>query len=215
MFFKQFLFLNPMEVKYTCDFKKTIHAILHKYSGIKLDLMISGGSILDCFDAVMVKELNTSLWSIFYSDERCSGYDLNYNKSLRFVNNTKAAVNPMKFENDTSAVINIYNESCKHIDLAILGIGEDGHVASIFPGSKHLDSDEYFIAINDSPKPPSERVTVTLKFLNECVDDLIFLIPPKLGKVKETRAPCDDIIKRLTRPFTVILDHSKKQGEIV
>jgi 6-phosphogluconolactonase len=47
-------------------------------------------------------------------------------------------------------------------DLVILGMGEDGHTASLFPASKHLDDDAPAVAVFDAPKPPPERVSLGL-----------------------------------------------------
>lgn len=51
------------------------------------------------------------------------------------------------------------------LDVALLGIGEDGHVASLFPGSPSLAAFEQVIGITDSPKPPPERITLSLPVL--------------------------------------------------
>jgi 6-phosphogluconolactonase len=53
------------------------------------------------------------------------------------------------------------------IDLNILGVGPDGHVASLFPGVADLDDQRSVFAITDSPKPPAERISFTMKFINE------------------------------------------------
>lgn len=52
-------------------------------------------------------------------------------------------------------------------DVLMLGVGPDGHVASLFPGSAQLDVDDVIaVAVTDSPKPPPERVTLTSAALN-------------------------------------------------
>jgi 6-phosphogluconolactonase len=53
------------------------------------------------------------------------------------------------------------------IDLNILGVGPDGHVASLFPGVADLDDLRNIFAITDSPKPPAARISFTMKFINE------------------------------------------------
>lgn len=53
------------------------------------------------------------------------------------------------------------------IDLVVLGIGPDGHVASLFPGADALDAGEHAVCVGvrSSPKPPPERITLTLAAL--------------------------------------------------
>ena len=52
-------------------------------------------------------------------------------------------------------------------DLVMLGVGPDGHVASLFPGSPALEVDDTVaVAVSDSPKPPPERISLTFGALN-------------------------------------------------
>jgi 6-phosphogluconolactonase len=53
------------------------------------------------------------------------------------------------------------------LDVIVLGIGPDGHVASLFPGAPTLDADAraLCLGVHDSPKPPPERITLSLSVL--------------------------------------------------
>jgi 6-phosphogluconolactonase len=51
-------------------------------------------------------------------------------------------------------------------DIVMLGIGPDGHIASLFPGFPQLDSDAIAVGVTGSPKPPPERISLTFAALN-------------------------------------------------
>ncbi len=52
------------------------------------------------------------------------------------------------------------------LDLVLLGRGEAGHTASLFPGHPALQSRDSVVAVFDAPKPSPERVTLSMAVLN-------------------------------------------------
>ena len=61
------------------------------------------------------------------------------------------------------------------IDLVLLGSGEDGHVASLFPGHRLLRTwDRDVAALDDAPKPPARRTTLTLRALTAARRIVVF-----------------------------------------
>ena len=98
------------------------------------------------------------------------------------------------------------------LDLIVLGIGPDGHVASLFPGAATLDAGEDAVCtgVRDSPKPPAERITLSLAVLRaarECV-----LLATGAGKADAVNAmlaePSSHVPASLLRRerLTVIVD---------
>jgi 6-phosphogluconolactonase len=64
-----------------------------------------------------------------------------------------------------------------NFDIVILSMGEDGHIASCFPGdTKVLHSTESAASISNSPKPPAERTTITLHRLGQSEITFIFAL---------------------------------------
>lgn len=65
-------------------------------------------------------------------------------------------------------------EQARPFDLVLLGMGEDGHTASLFPGQSHADG-ELVHAVHDAPKPPPERVSLGLAALNDAAGVLVLV----------------------------------------
>jgi 6-phosphogluconolactonase len=74
-------------------------------------------------------------------------------------------------------------------DVALNGIGPDGHAASLFPGRDHGAS-ELVIAVHNSPKPPSERLSFTLSVLNRA--QRVWIVAAGADKADAIRRIADD-----------------------
>lgn len=85
-------------------------------------------------------------------------------------------------------------------DVVWLGVGEDGHTLSLFPGHDNLDDEQpSVIAVSGSPKPPAERISLTIPAVrssNQC-----FILASGEGKANALhRAYTDDLpIARVAR----------------
>ena len=125
---------------------------------------------------------------IWWSDERFverSSAEQNSSPALNSVTNKNVAIHMLRssdeVENIDVAVEDYLAQLGENfMDLTILGLGPDGHVASLFPGAAHIDQLEKVIAITDSPKPPAVRATFTLSMIN--ASTLVWIIAAGASK---------------------------------
>ena len=77
------------------------------------------------------------------------------------------------------------------LDVVMLGVGPDAHVASLFPGQEALDvTDRAAVAVHDSPKPPAERVSLTLPRLRAARS--VWVVASGEGKAEAVAAALAD-----------------------
>jgi len=63
------------------------------------------------------------------------------------------------------------------VHLPVLGVGGDGHVGSLFPGSDQLESkSDGFLLVSDSPKPPERRITLSPELIRGSTHPFLFFI---------------------------------------
>ncbi|NYE38316.1 6-phosphogluconolactonase [Nocardioides cavernae] len=84
------------------------------------------------------------------------------------------------------------SEGAGFFEVLMLGIGPDGHCASLFPGHPALEArDAIAVAVHDSPKPPPDRVTLTFEAMERC--RAVWFIASGAGKAEAVaRALADE-----------------------
>lgn len=86
-----------------------------------------------------------------------------------------------------------FNDGWPRFDLILLGLAPDGHIASLFPGSKALDESERRVVAVRVPKEPPQRLTLTLPAINGAAH-VFFLVAgrAKAGALHRVLVgPCD------------------------
>lgn len=111
---------------------------------------------------------------VWWSDERFmerTSSEQNSSPVYKSVTNPNLVIHTLQASDEVENIdvaVSDYLEQLddNFMDLTILGLGPDGHVASLFPGATHMDRLEKVIAITGSPKPPTIRATFTLSMIN-------------------------------------------------
>ena len=114
-------------------------------------------------------------WSdvhLWYGDERVVPHDdpeSTHRLAMGTLDAPGAIWHPLQVELGCEGAAAAYAEELGDtvIDLALNGLGPDGHTASLFPGHPQLHATGVAVCVRDSPKPPPERMTLTLGKLNE------------------------------------------------
>jgi 6-phosphogluconolactonase len=105
------------------------------------------------------------------------------------------------------------------LDVALLGVGPDGHVASLFPRHRVLDDERrWVVEIDDSPKPPARRLSLSVAALAEARRLVVAAFgTPKAEIVREALEDPDSrlplaIVARRAQRVTLLLDEGAASG---
>jgi 6-phosphogluconolactonase len=139
--------------------------------GVAHVTLAGGTTPMRCYellDSALDDWTGVHLW---YGDERCVPFDdpeSNHGQVKDRLRARGASWHPMPATLGPSEGAMEYGRELGEtiLDITHLGMGPDGHTASLFPDHPILDAHGVAAGITDSPKPPPERITLTLPKLN-------------------------------------------------
>ncbi|HXM59146.1 MAG TPA: 6-phosphogluconolactonase [Candidatus Dormibacteraeota bacterium] len=147
-------------------------------------LVLAGGSTPRRAHALLAeRRLPWGGVTVLFGDERCvppddpeSNYGQAFEELLRHVH--PGSVHRMPGElgaEEAAARYDAIVRELSPLDLVLLGMGPDGHTASLFPGHAALTADGCAVAVHGAPKPPPDRVSLTLPALRSA-RHVVFLV---------------------------------------
>ena len=143
-------------------------------------------------------------WHVFWGDERCvppdhpdSNYGMAHRTLLAQAPIPPPQVHRMRGEDAPEQAAADYAQTLQdalspdgRLDLALLGIGEDGHTASLFPGTEALTERERLVAANWAPHLDAYRITLTFPALNRARNVAVLVTgADKADAVRRALAP--------------------------
>ena len=121
-------------------------------------------------------ESDWSRWQVYFTDERCVPRSDEKRNSLmalksllRDVAIPKTQIHEIMADAGFDVAISAYEKLLRRMlpfDVVLLGMGEDGHTASLFPGVEY-DQLEEIVAVHNAPNEPVERVSLNYSTLNQ------------------------------------------------
>lgn len=151
-------------------------------------IVLAGGNTPRAlYESLREAATDWSRWTIWFGDERCVPADDPQRNSamaraawLDHVAIPATRIHDIPGELGAAGAANLYSEALQNVDLfdvVLLGLGEDGHTASLFPGhdwgTGEVASD--VLAVTDAPKPPPQRVSMSAARLSRA-RDVLFLV---------------------------------------
>jgi 6-phosphogluconolactonase len=189
-----------MDIKIYKDIEETCRMLAHhmkeliERSSGDFHLVLSGGSTPKQLFDILARDFSDIDWGrvhFYWSDERCVDYcseESNYGVAQKrlltplniptdHIHPVKTSCSPVVAAVDYEEVIsNQVPSSCgvPRFDLVILGMGDDGHTASIFPDQLEFITSEKLCEVAKHPQTGQVRVTLTGKLINSA-ENIVFL----------------------------------------
>jgi len=197
----------------------------------RFSLAVPGGSVArDALPALVPVPLDWDRTHVFWVDERAVPR-ADPASNVRVVSGAwlvparapEASLHPMPADGaDLARAADAYEYALRQVlgdrpclDYVLLGVGPDGHVASLFPGHPALaETSRLAVAVFDAPKPPPARLTLTMPLLLDARRVVVAALDaskaPVIGEVLADDAstlPVSVVLRRARRPL-LLLDAS-------
>ena len=137
-------------------------------------LVLAGGSTPKrCYELLAGADVEWGRVTVLFGDERCVPTDhpeSNYRlaKEVLLDRVAPATVHRIAGElgpDEAAAAYDGIVGALAPLDVVLLGAGEDGHTASLFPGHPEVQATGFAVGVRNAPKPPPDRVSLTLPAL--------------------------------------------------
>jgi len=217
---------DALEAAATSRILKAAHAAIARAGAFHL-VLAGGGTPRRIYRALSRHTADWPNWHIYFGDERCLPPDDAERNSrmaadawLDHVPIPPTQIHPIPAELGPVATATAYTQLLAGLgdfDLVLLGLGEDGHTASLFPGHPWgTDADApAALPVFAAPKPPPERVSLSAQRLSAS-REVLFLVSGQ-GKLPAVVAwhggavlPAAAIVP--TAGVDVMLDFALPQG---
>jgi 6-phosphogluconolactonase len=151
-------------------------------------IVLAGGTTpRRVYELLQKADADWPAWHVYFGDERClpPGHAERNSRMaalawLDHVAIPSTQIHPIPAENGAEIAASAYAQtvdSIKQFELVLLGLGEDGHTASLFPHHEWgtLPDSPAVLAVHDAPKPPPDRVSLSARRLGKA-RQVMFLV---------------------------------------
>lgn len=200
----------------TKDIEEKVYALLKRKKEVTIGLP-GGRSVLPLLKELKKKHLSWERMRFFQIDERLvepESEEANQNTIRKHLPQTAQffavdlRLRPKDAKRDYEQRLRK-----KHADILILSVGEDGHIASLFPHHAALRKKGHYTLIEDSPKEPRKRITLTKGEITAAKHAyLLFLGKEKRRVYKQFMDPttkvqdCPAVLAKAIKNLTVVVE---------